>query len=76
MSKMIQIRNVPDRLHAKLKARAAMAGTSLSEYILRELATTAKEPTMEEIIDRLERLEPVDPRPRSAEIIREERDRR
>ena len=76
MSKMIQIRNVPDRLHAKLKARAAMARTSLSDYILRQLAATAKEPTIEEIIDRLERLGPVDPRPRAAEIIREERDRR
>jgi antitoxin FitA len=76
MSKMIQIRNVPDRLHAMLKARAAMAGTSLSEYILRILATSAKEPTIEEIIERLERLEPVDPRPTAAEIIREERDSR
>lgn len=73
---MIQIRNVPDQLHAVLKARAAMANTSLSDYILRHLATTAKEPTIEEIIERLERLEPIDPRPRAAEIIREERDRR
>jgi antitoxin FitA len=76
MSKMIQIRNVPDDLHAKLKARAAMAGTSLSEYILRELAASAKEPTIEEIIQRLERLEPVDPQPSAAEMIREERDNR
>lgn len=42
MPKMIQIRNVPDRLHAKLKARAAMAGTSLSDYLVRLLATSAK----------------------------------
>jgi antitoxin FitA len=76
MSKMVQIRNVPDDLHAKLKARAAMAGTSLSEYILRELSASANEPTIEEIIKRLEKFEPVDPRPSAAEMIREERDSR
>ena len=76
MSKMIQIRNVPERLHATLKARAALAGTSLSEYILRTLATSAKEPTIEQLIARLESLEPVDPQPTAAEIIREERDSR
>ena len=76
MSKMIQIRNVPDDLHAKLKARAAMAGTSLSEFILRELTASAKEPTIDEIIKRLEKFEPVDPQPSAAEMIREERDNR
>jgi antitoxin FitA len=76
MSKMIQIRNVPDHLHATLKARAAMAGTSLSEYILRQLAVSAKQPTIEEIVGRLERLEPVDPQPSASELIRQERDSR
>jgi antitoxin FitA len=76
MSKMIQIRNVPDQLHATLKARAAMAGTSLSEFILRQLEISAKQPTIEEIVGRLEKLEPVDPQPSASELIREERDSR
>ncbi len=37
MSKMIQIRNVPDALHRKLKARAALEGMSLSDYLLAEV---------------------------------------
>ena len=37
MSRMIQLRNAPDALHRKLKARAAMAGMSLSDYLLAEI---------------------------------------
>ncbi len=37
MSKMIQIRNVPDELHGELKARAARAGQTLSDFLLAEL---------------------------------------
>ena len=37
MSKMIQIRNVPDDLHRRLKSRAALAGMSLSDYLLNEI---------------------------------------
>lgn len=33
MKKMIQIRNVPEAVHRKLKARAACAGMSLSDYL-------------------------------------------
>ena len=48
MSKMIQLRNVPDALHRKLKARAAQAGMSLSDYLLDEIRQAAERPTMEE----------------------------
>ena len=48
--KMIQIRNVPEALHRKLKARAAEAGMSLSDYLLREMRKTAERPTMEELM--------------------------
>jgi antitoxin FitA len=37
MSKMIQIRNVPDEVHRELKARAAYDGLSMSDFIKREL---------------------------------------
>ena len=43
---VFQIRNVPDRLHRRLKARAAMAGMSLSSYLLGELRGVADRPTV------------------------------
>lgn len=49
MSKMIQVRNVPDEVHRKLKARAAEAGLSLSDYIKRDLEVAAAQPTMAEV---------------------------
>ena len=71
---MIQIRNVPDDLHRKLKARAALAGLSLSDYLLREISKYAEVLTPEEMRARLASRTPVDLP--SADIIREERDRR
>ena len=55
MSKMVQIRNVPEKLHRTLKARAAEAGLSLSDYLLRALREAAARPTSEEMRERLER---------------------
>ena len=49
MSKMIQIRNVPDELHRELKMRAAAAGMSLSDYIKRELSRRSRKSTIKEI---------------------------
>ncbi|HEY3434196.1 MAG TPA: toxin-antitoxin system HicB family antitoxin [Solirubrobacterales bacterium] len=49
MSKMIQIRNVPDALHRELKMRAAAAGMSLSDYIKRELDRRSRKSTIREI---------------------------
>lgn len=74
MSKMIQIRNVPDGLHRKLKARAAWAGMSLSEYLLVEIRQSAERPTVAEIRDRLETRTPVKPSVPPADMIRMERD--
>jgi len=53
MSKMIQVRNVPDALHPGLKARAARAGMSLSDYLLAEMKEIAERPTLAELRDRL-----------------------
>ena len=50
---MIQVRNVPDALHRSLKARAAMAGMSLSDYLLTEFREIAERPTLAEFRDRL-----------------------
>jgi len=52
---MIQLRNVPDGLHRTLKAQAAMAGMSLSDYLLAEIRCLADRPTMAELRERLRR---------------------
>jgi plasmid stability protein len=75
MSKMIQLRNVPDALHRQLKSRAAMAGMSLSDYLLSEIKEVAERPTLAEMRERLHRREPVSDLD-SARMIREERDAR
>ena len=49
MAKMIQVRNVPDEVHRTLKARAAAAGMSLSDYVKRDLEDAAARPSLEEI---------------------------
>ncbi|HEY3348158.1 MAG TPA: hypothetical protein VGM13_00080 [Thermoanaerobaculia bacterium] len=67
---MIQIRNVPDDLHRKLKARAAMAGMSLSDYLLGEARRAADRPTPDEIRKRLKSRQPVKFKGSAAEIRR------
>jgi antitoxin FitA len=60
MSKMIQIRNVPDALHRTLKVRAAKAGMTLSDYLLSEIERVAEKPTLAEMMERLRSREPVE----------------
>lgn len=74
--KMIQIRNVPDELHRRLKARAAMAGLSLSESALRELERSLECPSREEFLDRLPWRDRIELSPSAAELVRAERDSR
>jgi plasmid stability protein len=76
MGKMIQIRNVPDTLHRRLKSLAAVAGMSLSDYLLREARDVAGRPTMEEMRARLQRRSRVTPSISPADALRAERDRR
>ena len=76
MSKMIQLRHIPDAVHRRLKARAALAGLSLSDYLGREVRKIAEEPTLEEMLARLETRQPYSGAVSPTAIIREERDRR
>ena len=76
MPKMIQIRNVPEEVHREAKARAARAGMSLSEYLLREIERSLEVPPIEELMARLGALEPIHPTETPAEMIRAERDSR
>ena len=75
-STMVQIRNVPAEFHRRLKARAAMEGMSMSDYILREVGKSLERPTRHEVLERL-RTRPVRRVTRSAAtVIRAERDAR
>jgi plasmid stability protein len=76
MSRMIQIRSVPEELHRQLKARSAMAGMSLSDYLLKEVRQVVERPTLEELRARLERRSSAKPAVPPAGAIRAERDGR
>lgn len=76
MSKTVQIRNVPDRLHRILKSRAAAAGLSLSDYLLRELDRVVQYPTVEELRACLATREPVRSPDSTVSWVREERDKK
>jgi len=75
MSKtMVQIRNVPIEFHRRLKARAAMEGMSMSDYILREVAKALERPTRAEVLERLQGRPVRRLRRSAAAVIRAERD--
>lgn len=76
MASMIQIRNVPEMLHRRLKARAALAGMSLSDYLQAELRRVAERPTIEELRARLAQRAAANPAVPPAEAVRAERDGR
>lgn len=76
MPTMIQIRNVPEPLHRKLKSRAALAGMSLSDYLLKQIEAIAEQPTIEELRARLASRSPVTLSETPAEAVRAERDSR
>ncbi len=74
--KMIQIRNVPDELHRRLKARAALEGTSLSEYLRAQIEAVAQRPTEAELRRRLASRSRVSPGESASAAVRAERDAR
>jgi antitoxin FitA len=74
MSKMVQIRNMPESLHRKLKARAASSGQTLSDYLLGEIERLAARPTREEMLARIHGRSRVTLKTPAAVVIREERE--
>jgi len=76
MSKMIQLRHVPDALHRRLKSRAADEGMTLSDFLIREVRKVAERPSMKELEARLAALTPVEVSESAADILRAERDAR
>jgi plasmid stability protein len=75
-STMVQIRNVPTEFHRRLKARAAMEGMSMSDYILREMGKALDRPTRSEVLERLRARGTRKMKQSAAEVIRLERDAR
>ena len=55
MAKNLQIRNVPDDVHARVRARAAAEGLSVSDYLLNQITQIAKRPTQAEVFARAAR---------------------
>jgi plasmid stability protein len=76
MPRVIQIRDVADALHRRLKARAARAGMSLSDYLLAEIKEISDLPSLAETRERLQRREPITAQIHTARLLREERRRR
>jgi plasmid stability protein len=73
MSKMIQVRNVPDRLHRELVKRSKARGQTLTDYIQQVLEREVAQPPREEVFDRIGRRTPMDLGVTAADLIREER---
>lgn len=71
MPKTIQLRHVPDALHRELKARAALAGLSLSVFVLEELRHIAQNITSEQMVARLKRREPYSRKRSPTEVLRQ-----
>lgn len=74
MSRMVQVRNVPDSVHRALKSKAALAGKSLSDWVLDELERLATLPSEEELLERLHAAEPFAMKQSSAKLLRKDRD--
>ena len=72
----LQIRNLPDDLHRRLKARAALEGQSLSEYALSELRQAMQRPTRRELVERVAAFERITVAESAADAVRAERDAR
>lgn len=76
MSKMIQVRHVPEDVHRELKIRAARAGMSLSDYLREEITRIARRPTLDEVLERIDSREPPRRAVDSVSAVRAERDAR
>jgi len=74
MSRVIKIHNVPEGMHRILKARAAMAGMSLSDFLLAEMRNLAERPTISELRDRVRRRAPIAAGVSAAATVRHKRD--
>lgn len=76
MMSMIQVRNIPEGLQRRLKARAAMEGISMSAYVRRLIERAVERPSRKEVLDALRALPPIETDIPATEILREARESR
>jgi len=76
MGKHIQIREVSEATHRKLKIRATQEGMSMSDYLKRIIENDLKKPSWEEARERMKKLPPIKIQEATAQMIRRERDSR
>ncbi len=76
MSKMVQIRNVPDEIHRALKIRSAEERMTLSDFLLKEVTHIANRPTIRSIISNIKCRDEVILSEDSVQAVRRERDSR
>jgi plasmid stability protein len=74
MTVTIQIRNVSEALHRRLKSRAALTGLSLPDYVLAEIRQVAERPGLDELRARMQRRAPMSPSVAPADAVRAARD--
>lgn len=73
---IIQIRNVPETLHRRLKARAALEGMSMSLYVRREIERSLARPSRRAVIEAIRRQPEIALEALPADVLREERETR
>ena len=73
MTTMIQIRNVPEALHRRLKARAALEGVSMSRFVLREIERALERPSRRDLLEAIRSQPKIELDISPADILREER---
>jgi plasmid stability protein len=76
MGRMLQVRNIPERLHRELRRRAKARGQTLTDYVQEVLEREVARPPAEEVFDRIESRRSVDLDIQVAELIRQERGER
>jgi hypothetical protein len=79
-TRMIQIRHVPENVHRRLKAQAAQAGMSLSDYLLQEVTLLSQQMSWDELFEEIDRDGPVlleeQEKEDTAAMIRQDREER
>lgn len=76
MNKMVQIRNLPEKTHRKLKARAASEGLTITDYVTRLITRDLEKPSIREWLKMVESRPKVHLDPPPEVLIREDRDSR
>ena len=76
MVQMVQIRNVPVATYRKVKARAALEGISMSQFVLREIEKALATPSRQELLAAIRDLSEAELDEDPADVLHEARSTR